>query len=70
MGLGCLLERPGLAQATAYRLAYHRPGPFGTLVKANEKWEERGHELVRLRQSGKKMPNQWEEKEGLLYEKN
>ena len=32
MGLGCLPERPALARPTAYRPAYHRPGPLGTLV--------------------------------------
>jgi len=31
MGLGCLPERPALARPTAYRPAYHRPGPLGTL---------------------------------------
>jgi len=32
MGLGCLPEQPALARPTAYRPAYHRPGPLGTLV--------------------------------------
>jgi len=32
MGLGCLPERPALARPTAYRPAYHRPGPLGTLI--------------------------------------
>ena len=37
MGLGCLPERPALARPTAYRPAYHRPGPLGTLrVRAPE----------------------------------
>jgi len=31
MGLGRLPERPALARLTAYRPAYHRPGPLGTL---------------------------------------
>jgi len=31
MGLGCLPERPALARPMAYRPAYHRPGPLGTL---------------------------------------
>ena len=34
MGLGCLPERPALARPTAYRPAYHRPGPLGTLARA------------------------------------
>jgi len=41
-----------------------RPG------KEDEKWQDRGRELVRLRQSGKKMPDEWIEKDGLLYYKN
>ena len=36
----------------------------------NEKWQDRGPELVRLRESGKKMPDKWIEKDGLLYYKN
>jgi len=32
MGLGCLPERPALARRTAYRPAYHRPGPLGTVL--------------------------------------
>jgi len=35
MGLGCLRERPALAPPTAYRPAYHRPGPLGTLVASD-----------------------------------
>jgi len=31
MGLGCLPERPALAQPRAYRPAYPWPGPLGTL---------------------------------------
>jgi len=38
--------------------------------KEDEKWEDRGGELVRLRESGKKMPDKWIEKAGLLYCKN
>jgi len=38
--------------------------------KEDEKWQDRGCELVRLRQSGKKMPDEWIEKDGLLYYKN
>ena len=35
MGLGCLPERPALARPTAYRPAYHRPCPLGTLAVYN-----------------------------------
>jgi len=38
--------------------------------KEDGKWQDGGHELVRLRESGKKMPNEWIEKDGLLYYKN
>jgi len=38
--------------------------------KEDEKWQEPGRELVRLRESGTKMPDEWTEKEGLLYYKN
>ena len=39
MGLGCLPERPALARPTAYRPAYHRPGPLGTLgVMLGQLW--------------------------------
>jgi len=38
--------------------------------KEDEKWQGRGRELVRLRESGKKMPDEWIEKDGLLYYKN
>ena len=34
--------------------------------KEDETWQERGHELVRLRERGKEMQNDWEEKDGLL----
>jgi len=36
----------------------------------DEKWQDRGRELVRLRESGKRMPDEWIEKDGLLYDKN
>jgi len=35
--------------------------------KEYEKWEERGSELVRLRESRKKRRNEWIEKSGLQY---
>ena len=38
--------------------------------KDNERWQERGRELVRVNESGKKMPNKWMEREGLLYYQN
>jgi len=38
--------------------------------KEDEKWQDRGRELVRLRDSGEKMPHEWIEKDGLLYYKN
>jgi len=38
-----------------------------TAGKEDEKWQDRGRELVRLRESGKKMPDEWIEKDGLLY---
>jgi len=38
--------------------------------KEDEKWQDRGRERVRLRESGKKMPDEWIEKDGLLYYKN
>jgi len=38
--------------------------------KEDERWQERGRELVRLRESGKKMPNDWIDKDGSLYYKN
>jgi len=38
--------------------------------KEDEKWQDRGRELVRLRESGKMMPNEKIEKDGLLYSKN
>ena len=38
--------------------------------KEDDKWQDRGRELVRLRESGKKMLDEWIEKDGLLYCKN
>jgi len=38
--------------------------------KEDEKWQNQGRELVRLSESGKKMPDEWIEKDGLLYYKN
>jgi len=38
--------------------------------KEDEKWQDRGRELVRLRESRKKIPDEWIEKDGLLYYKN
>jgi len=38
--------------------------------KQDEKWQDRGRELDRLRESGKKMPDEWIEKDGLLCCKN
>jgi len=38
--------------------------------KEDERWQARGLELVRLRESGKEMRNEWIEKDRLLYYKN
>jgi len=38
--------------------------------KENEKWQDPGRELVKLRESGKKRADQWIEKDGLQYYKN
>jgi len=38
--------------------------------KEDERWQDRGRELVRLRESRKRMPDEWIEKDGLLYYKN
>jgi len=38
--------------------------------KEDEKWQERGREMIRLRENGKKMTDEWIEKDGLLYYKN
>jgi len=35
--------------------------------KEDEKCQARGRELVRLREGGKKMAEEWIEKDGLLY---
>ena len=39
-------------------------------VKEDERWQNRGRKLVMLREGGKKTPDEWIEKEGLLYYKN
>jgi len=36
----------------------------------DEKWQNQGRELVMLREGGKKMPDEWIEKDRLLYYKN
>jgi len=36
-------------------------------VKEDERWQNRGRKLVMLREGGKKTPDEWIEKEGLLY---
>jgi len=38
--------------------------------KEDERRQEGGCELVRLREGGKRMPDEWIEKDGLLYYKN
>jgi len=38
--------------------------------KEDEKWQNRGRVLVMLKESGKKIPDQWVEKDRLLYYKN
>jgi len=38
--------------------------------KEDERWQDRGRELVRIRESEEKMPDEWIEKDGLLYYKN
>jgi len=38
--------------------------------KEDERWQDTGRELVRIREGGKKIPDEWLEKEGLLYYKN
>jgi len=38
--------------------------------KEAEKWQNRGRELVMLREGGKKIPDEWIEKDRLLYYKN
>jgi len=34
--------------------------------KVDEKWQNRGGALITLREGGKKMPDEWIEKDGLL----
>ena len=43
---------------------------IGVAGKEDEKWQGRGRELVRLSQRRKDMPNEWIEKDRLLYYKN
>jgi len=43
---------------------------IGGAGKEDEKWQERGRELVRLRESGKNEQGEWIEKDGLRYYKN
>jgi len=38
--------------------------------KEDEKWQDRGRELIKLREKGGKMRDKWIEKDGLLYYKN
>jgi len=38
--------------------------------KEDEKWQNRGGELITLREGGKKVLDEWIEKDGLLYYKN
>jgi len=38
--------------------------------KEDEKWQDRRRELVKLRKSGKKIPDEWIETDSLLYYKN
>jgi len=38
--------------------------------RKDERWQDRGRELVRLREGSKGMPDAWIEKAGLLYFKN
>jgi len=38
--------------------------------KEDEKWQDRGREMVKLREGGKKVPDEWIGKDGLLYYKN
>ena len=39
-------------------------------AKEDERWQNRGHELVMIREGGKKTPEEGIEKDGLLYYKN
>jgi len=36
-------------------------------AKGDEKWQDRGRELVRIRETRKKMPDEWRKKDALLY---
>jgi len=38
--------------------------------KEDERWQDRGRELVKLSEIGKKMPDEWIDKNRLLYHKN
>jgi len=38
--------------------------------KEDERWQDRGRELVMLREGRKKMPDEWIEKDGLIYYQN
>jgi len=38
--------------------------------KKDERWQDRGRKLVIIREGRKKMPDEWIEKDGLLYYKN
>ena len=38
--------------------------------KEEEKWQNRGRDLVMLKAGGKKIPDEWVEKDRLLYYKN
>ena len=41
-----------------------------TAGKEDARWQNRGHERVMLREGGKQIPDEWIEKDGLLYYKN
>jgi len=43
---------------------------FRVAGKEDERWQNRGRELVMLKEGGKKMWDEWKEKDGLLYYKN
>jgi len=42
-------------------------GKIRVAGKEDEKWENRGRELITLREGGKKVPDESIEKDGLLY---
>jgi len=46
------------------------PDKIRVAGKGDSRWPERGRELVRLREVGKKMRDEWIEKDGLLFYKN